>query len=165
MRDKRTTDRYIVATDGFRYEGLPGQNNYKLIKFSKYAVRIPDQGTTLQQFSQEAIPTQKLWNNYNNRLNKAELQWRISIPLSAFLLAILAVPLSKVKPRQGRYSYLFPAILIYVIYVNMLFVARDWMISTKWLNPPGMWWVHVGLMILILLLFWLRSFNRKRLFA
>lgn len=165
MRDKTTQDRYVVTTDGFRYEGVPGQNNYKLTQFSKYAVRIPGQAAVPQQQFQEAIPTQTLLQDYGNRQNKAELQWRISIPLSAFLLSLLAIPLSKIKPRQGRYSYLFPAILIYVIYVNMLFVARDWMTNPKWTNPLGMWWVHVSLVFVILLLFWLRSFNRKGLFA
>src|SRR6202000_2196053 len=33
----------------------------------------------------------------------AEFEWRLSTPLSTLLLGMLAVPLSRVQPRQGRY--------------------------------------------------------------
>lgn len=149
-RDHANHDRFVVATDGFRYEGAPGHNNYKIIEFSKYAVRLPDHVNGLQHQLQEVIPTGVLWRNYQNQQNAAELQWRFSIPLSAFLLGILALPLSKTRPRQGRYAHLLPAILIYVVYINLLFVGRDWMMQDKtWVSALGLWWVH-GLLIMMI---------------
>ncbi len=158
LRDIKTNSHYVVTTDGFRYEGTPGQNNYKIIQFDKYAVRIPDHVNTLNTQQFDVMPTFLLWQHYyQNKENAAELQWRLSIPLSAFLLAMLAIPLSKTRPRQGRYTHLLPAILIYVIYINLLFVARDWMQTTKWIGHFGLWWVHAGLILMIGFAFLLQS--------
>jgi lipopolysaccharide export system permease protein len=152
VRDAVTHDRFVVATDGFRYEGVPGLLDYKIIQFKKYAIRIPNQELHSLRQVEEAIPTLKLWNNYQDPKNAAELQWRISLPLSLFLLAMLAIPLSQVRPRQGRYAQILPAILIYVIYVNLLFVARDWMEHQYLPNGFGMWWVHGIFLVLVVVL-------------
>jgi lipopolysaccharide export system permease protein len=73
----------------------------------------------------------------------AELQWRFSIPLMVMILTLIAVPLSRVNPRTGKYANLLPAILIYVLYANFMFVARNWIIKDQvpvWL---GMFWLHI----------------------
>jgi lipopolysaccharide export system permease protein len=154
MFDPASKDKFVVAVNGYRYEGTPGQNNYKIIQFKKYAVRVPDQTITSQHQAQEVIPTNLLWKNYfQNPKDAAELQWRFSMPLSAFLLALLAVPLSYIRPRQSRYAQFLPAILIYVIYVELLFLARDWVEQKTVPIGVGVWWVHLLLIFVILLLF------------
>ena len=155
--NKETKQHFLVAEDGYRYEGVPGQNDYKIIQFKKYAVVIPEvQVATIHRHT-EAISTWALWEKDQDAYNAAELQWRISIPLSAFLLALLAIQLSHVQPRQGRYSTLFPAILIYVLYVNLLFVARNW-IEQKTISPYlGMWWVHGAFILIVLGILFYRS--------
>lgn len=170
-RDPKTQDRYVVATDGFRYEGAPGQNEYKIIQFKKYAVRLIEHAMITQQ--EEVLqPTTTLWNQYQDPKKAAELQWRISMPISALVLAMLAIPLSYVRPRQSRYARLFPAILIYIIYINLLFVARDW-IEDKVLSVSlGMWWVHICMLSLVFVLYVMQShknpfrwFLNKKLFV
>ncbi|MBV8801556.1 MAG: LptF/LptG family permease, partial [Gammaproteobacteria bacterium] len=142
MRNPHNHDRFVVAANGYRYEGVPGQLDYKIIQFKKYAIRIPNQEFRSQRQLQEAIPTITLWKKNNDPKSAAELQWRISLPLSLLLLALLAIPLSRIRPRQSRYAHILPAILIYVIYVNLLFVTRDW-IEHAYIPPNiGMWWVH-----------------------
>ncbi len=163
VTDPVSKDSFVVAEDGYRYEGTPGQNAYKIIQFKKYAVRIPDQTMEMQHQAQEMIPTHILWQHYFRDVrNAAELQWRISMPLSVLLLALLAIPLSHVRPRQSRYISLFPAILIYVVYVEMLFVARDWVEQKTVSVGIGLWWVHGILVLLIAMAFiWQCSFVRK----
>ena len=152
--DSVSQDKFVVAIEGYRYEGTPGQNDYKIIQFKKYAVRIPNQAMTSQHQAQEVIPTTLLWQHYfQNPKNAAELQWRLSMPLSVFLLALLAIPLSYIRPRQSRYAQFLPAILIYIIYVELLFVARDWVEQKILPIAVGMWWVHLLLVFLIILLF------------
>ena len=58
------------------------------------------------------------------------------------LLAVLGVLLARTTPRQGRYAKLFMAILVYIIYMNLMTVARAWVEHS--VAPPGlgMWWVH-----------------------
>jgi len=83
----------------------------------------------------------------------AELQWRLSFPISVFILVLLAVPLSRVNPRQGRFAQLFPAILIYIIYANMIFVSRNWLENGEIPWWVGMWWIHGIALLLALWLF------------
>jgi lipopolysaccharide export system permease protein len=82
----------------------------------------------------------------------AELQWRFSVPLMLLTLTLVAVPLSRVNPRSGKYAKLLPAIVVYIIYANFMFVARDWVASGK--IPPwlGMWWLHIAVALLGLFL-------------
>ncbi|HLB57258.1 MAG TPA: LPS export ABC transporter permease LptF [Gammaproteobacteria bacterium] len=157
MQDPLTQDRFMVATDGYRYEGTPGQNDYKIIQFKKYAVRAQNIPISSRHHEQEILPTKTLWQYAYRPASAAELQWRFSIPLSVLLLAFLAIPLSQVQPRQGRYAHLFPAILIYVVYINLLFVARNWIEQGTLPAIVGMWWVHVLLFAFAAFLFVLQS--------
>ena len=78
----------------------------------------------------------------------AELQWRLSMPLGVLTLALLALPVGRVDPRSGRYGRLLVAVLIYVLYVNLLALAQTW--TERGAIPPalGLWWVH-GLVVLL----------------
>jgi lipopolysaccharide export system permease protein len=142
---------FFVTEDGYRYEGSPGQNDYKIIKFKKYAVRIPENEVRITHEENETLSVTQLWNDYSKPQRAAELQWRFSLAISTFILAILAVPMSAVRPRQGRYLSLIPAVLVYVIYIHLLYIARHWV--ERGLVPVsiGMWWVH-GVMLLFVLL-------------
>lgn len=81
--------------------------------------------------------------NNENVAKAAELQWRLSVPLMVFTLTLVAVPLSRINPRSGKYAKLLPAIIIYIVYANLLFIARDFMISGKTPQWIGLWWVHL----------------------
>jgi lipopolysaccharide export system permease protein len=93
-----------------------------------------------------------LWRS-SDPLDQAELQARISGPLSLFALMLLAVPLSRSRPREGRYARLGVGMLIYIIYANTLSIAR--LALERGEVPPwlGLWWVHglLGLVGLTLL--------------
>jgi lipopolysaccharide export system permease protein len=93
--------------------------------------------------------------NSGNTEDLAEWQWRMSTPLSALLLALLAIPLSRSKPRQGRYARMIAAIVIYAVYFNLLDVSRTWVESG---TSPGIWWVPglLGLLVMVLYMPWLR---------
>ncbi len=143
--DERTGQRYLILVNGTRYEGIPGQVEFRTIRFEQHAVRIDTQ-RSYRDPRLRAIPTARLLGA-DGLEEAAELQWRMSIPFSVIPLALLAVPLSRTSPRQGRYSRLFSAILIYIIYANMLGVARSWLERGETPQFLGLWWVH-GLMLL-----------------
>lgn len=151
MIEPASKDRFMVARNGYRYEGIPGQMNYKIIQFDKYAVRLPQVVENSRRQQQESIPTATLWEHYQNPENASEFQWRVSIPLTVLLLGLLAIPLSHIKPRHGRYSQLFPALLIYLVYVNLLFISRSWIEQKILPIGLGMWWVHVLVFTLVLI--------------
>ncbi|HEV2614896.1 MAG TPA: LPS export ABC transporter permease LptF [Gammaproteobacteria bacterium] len=142
--DPTTHDRFVVADDGYRYQGIPGTRNFTIIHFDHYGVRINlpvlDRGDVI-----DSIPTLNLlFPPPGQRLNyAAELQWRLSMPLCIYILTLIAFSLSYVKPRQGRFGKLFPAILIYIIYANFMIVGQDW-ISGGDLTPKlGLWVMHL----------------------
>jgi lipopolysaccharide export system permease protein len=157
-------DDFIVSTNGYRYEGTPGQNDFKIVQFKKYAVRIPKPSANSTREEEEAIPTWKLFHDYHNSASSAELQWRFALPISAMLLALLAIPLSQVRPRQGRYSHILPAILIYIVYVNLLFIARNWVEQNIGLGVLGIWWVHGLLLMLAIVLLVIQRYFQLRPF-
>jgi len=156
-KDPASSDQLFVTANGYRYEGTVGQNDFKIVKFGKYKIRIPQNETQLTHEKSETLTTLQLLADYNNPHHAAELQWRFSISISALILALLAVPLSTVRPRQGRYLMLLPAVLIYIIYVNLLFIARHWVEQGSVSIMMGMWWVHGILLALVIIVAFLSS--------
>jgi lipopolysaccharide export system permease protein len=154
---KHYPDPFFVTADGYRYEGTPGQNDYKIIKYKTYAIRIPQVDSRIIHPEDEAMTTGALWDDYGNPRRAAELQWRFSVGLSVFILALFAVPLSAVRPRKSRFFVLLPAVLIYIIYFNLLAASRHWVEQGVVSIAVGMWWVHALMLAAILILMTIRS--------
>lgn len=140
---------FFVMQDGYRYEGVPGENDYKIIQYKSYAIRLPQAETRIVHPEDEALSVSALWDDYGNPGRAAELQWRFSVAISVVLLAMLAVPLSVVRPRKSRFFILLPALLIYIIYFNLLVVARHWVERSAAVPFLGMWWVHLLMLGLV----------------
>ena len=151
--DPQTHDRFIVAVKGYGYQGVPGTKEFRYIKYDELGVRIQSKPQKTKAKKMEEISTLVLWNNHSgDPAAAAELQMRFSMPLSVLILGLLAVPLSKANPRLGKYATLLPAILIYIFYSNMTFVSKDWV--EKEIIPVfvGVWWLHILMLIVALLL-------------
>jgi len=149
--DKNGRD-YMVMESGTHYEGEPGKAQYKITEYQKYGVYIPgsrDVGTVL---STKALPSIQLWHSDSPR-NQAALQWRLTVPVATLIIAMMALPLSQTTPRSGRYANLGWAILLYLIYSNLLSMSYNWIIKERVPVWIGTWWVHIlALAILLLLL-------------
>ncbi|MCK5524192.1 MAG: LPS export ABC transporter permease LptF [Thiomargarita sp.] len=144
---------YMVLLEGHRYESKPGRLNYVVTEFAEHHIRIPKRLDANQKAEErEAISTLRLLSAKEAAL-QAELQWRLSLPLSVILLAALAVPLSRTSPRQGQYAKILSGILIYLIYNNLLNVAKKWVERGDIVPMIGVWWVHIILLLIILFLF------------
>ncbi len=149
--DKETGDRFIILSNGSRYEGQPGQDNYAIIKFEEHGVRIKERDAAAINYRRYSTPTIDLYRS-DKLSDKAELQSRISSAILCFVLALLAVPLSKTSPRQGRYAKLAIALLLYITYTNLLNVARAWLTKGDISPVLGLWWVHAVMIIVALIL-------------
>ena len=135
-------NRYLILENGYRYDGNPGEANYRAIQYDTYGVLLPKPDVSDDITDREAIPTSELWGSTEAR-PQAELQWRLSLPLLVFIVTLMAVPLSRVNPRQGRFLKLLPAILLYMAYLTILISARSAMEKGKLPAVLGIWWVHV----------------------
>lgn len=150
ITDPMTKDHFVVAQDGYRYEGIPGDKNFTLYHFGEYGVRLNMPVSFVRDSQIDSVPTLQLWrqSSSHNLDYRAELQWRLALPLCVFILTLIAFSLSHVAPRAGRFAKLFPAILIYIIYANFMIVGQDWVSQGQIPSYLGLWILHV-LMLLI----------------
>ncbi len=149
----------LILKKGQRYEGKPGEGGFTLLSFDQHAVRIPEFDLNVDIQDPEFKSTTELLES-KQLPDIAEFQWRISVPIAAILLALLAFPLSVTNPRQGRFAGLAIAIVIYLIYSNLLILAETLVADGKLHTVPGMFAVHAAMLVLVIIL----SF-RKRLGA
>ena len=144
---------FIVAKDGYRYQGTPGKQDFEVTQYKQYGVELPQEEDNLVSQDSDALSSLQLMSNPKHQLRYAtELQWRMALPISVILLAILAQVLSRVAPRQGRFHQIMPAILIYIVYANMIFIGRNWMYHGKTPEWIGLWWIHGALLLFIIFL-------------
>lgn len=152
--DPKTFEDYVVLRDGKKYQGVPGNAAYQVATFEEYKARLPHPSVSIKEDMRTAT-TASLWPlNNPDRVKAAELQWRFSIPIMVFMLTLVGVPLSRVNSRSGKYAKLLPAIIIFIFYANLMFIARDWLAVGKTPAWLGLWWVHVVVAILGFLFIW-----------
>jgi lipopolysaccharide export system permease protein len=164
--DQATGAVSFVLHDGRRYEGVPGDNEFLVVEFDEHGIPIRRKEDAAVVETALSKPTSALLGSALPA-DRAELEWRISVPISVLVLALLAVPLSRSTPREGRYAKLGIGLLGYIIYANVLSIARVWVergVVPDWL---GLWWVHVGAAAFAALLLARQSgaFARSRLVA
>jgi len=141
-------DRYLVAVNGRQYDGTAGQADYRVVNFARYSVRI-EQGEVKAFFpSEKSRSTRELLEN-PTPINRAELTWRVGVPVSALILSMLAVPLSAVNPRTGRFVNVIVAVLVFMIYSNLVSIVQAWVAQQKVGTIVGMWGVHVAMLLLL----------------
>ncbi|TXT26555.1 MAG: lipopolysaccharide export system permease protein [Gallionellaceae bacterium] len=157
-------DRFLVLLDGTRYEGTPGQRDYKIVEFERYAMRIEEVKARKESALPRTLSTLYLLQD-PTPWNIADLEWRIGLPLSALILSLLAIPLSFVNPRAGRSLNLIMALVIYMIYNNMISVTNSWVGQEKMGPVAGLVGIHALMFVLMLLFFFRRLsvFSLRRL--
>lgn len=139
--DEETGSRFLVLERGARFQGLPGELEYSVTEFEAYGLKVAESTATGSE-DEEGMSTQALMRSDDPEL-RALLHWRFSLPLIVPVVTLLAVRLSRVNPRQGRFFHLLPAMMIYILYLGLLIVARDALASGRVPEWIGMLWVHV----------------------
>lgn len=148
---------YLAIQNGHRYSGIAGQANIDQGSFGSYQVLLGGVPLTDVSNQMDALPSQSLlmlWLGKQDRRAAAELQWRLSLPITTLLLGLLALPLGQLPPRQSRYARLISGILIFIIYANSLFLFRAWIGAGTISIIPGMGWAHMCLAVLCAAFYW-----------
>lgn len=148
-------DRFVVLEHGRRYEVEPGTPEFRVMEFERYKVRTEDGEAKPTERSPNRLPITELVLETSNQA-RGELLWRIGMPVSAIILALMAIPLSYVNPRAGRSANMLIAILIYAIYSNMISVSQAWVAQGKLSFWIGVWAAHAVMLVPLLLLFYKR---------
>lgn len=141
-------DHFLVLLNGRRYEGEPGSPEYKIFEFQRYAMRIETAESAERAPTTKTISTWGLLQDPTPR-NLGELSWRVGLPVSALILCLLAIPLSFVNPRAGRSINIMLAILVYMIYSNMLSIMQASITQSRIDVGIGMWGVHIAMLLLL----------------
>lgn len=152
---EKNGDNFLLMINGRRYQGNQEGAEFSTTEFEKYAIRVEAGEARRSAPSTESIPSRELIRN-NNSTNVAELQWRLAMPVSALILALLAIPLSALDPRAGRSANFALAIIIYIIYNNLLNIIQAWVAQGKIGGMIGLWPVHLLFATLVFYMFYRR---------
>ena len=145
--DQESGAKYIVLTEGRRYEGVPGQRDYVVGEFQQYAIRIDEAEEKQAKLSPKQMPTSALIGATDIHM-RSEFEYRIMLPVAVLVFTLISIPLSKSLPRQGIYGSISIAVLLYALFFNLQAISGAWMIAgitPAWL---GRWWVHVVMLLI-----------------
>ena len=157
-------ENYIILLDGKRYEGNRKNNEFTTINFEEYGILIEKDIPSLSAISarvskMEAKKTIDLIGNLSDKKFQAEFLWRLSLPVSSFILIIMAIPLSFNNPRAGRSINIIAAILLFVIYNNAVSISNSLIATGQVSIWVGSWLSHLIFLSIAIYLIYRRSLN------
>ena len=151
--DSEQGQKYLLLKHGKRYVGRPGEGGYEVVEFEEYAQRLPEPDYAVKpKKATDGMTTRELLS-MDTVAARATVQWRFSLPVLVLIVGLMAVPLSRTRPRKGRFGKLVPAILLYMIYLVAVNSARGMSESGDAPVPGLLWLVHSGFFALGILMF------------
>jgi lipopolysaccharide export system permease protein len=151
--DEASGKQVLRLQDGQMYEFASDAEKGKITEFQEANYVISPKQDLRMRYRRKASSTLHLASS-DKLEDIAEFQWRLSTPVSAILLGLLAVLLSHTTPRQGKYAKVMLAVVIFAIYYNVSVVAKNWVEKGTVGQVPGIWWVQLALAVVILFLAW-----------
>ena len=157
--DSESKSIYLRLKDGVRYQGIPGNENINILNFDWYDLEIVSgelQKSIVIYTKIEGKSTLDLIKE-GGRYANAELQWRLSQPITVLILSVIGVFLGKTSPRGGKGVNLLIGIIVFMLYYNGLLIAKS-AIELGQMDPIiGLWGVHLLMVLLLLLLYQFRQ--------
>jgi lipopolysaccharide export system permease protein len=153
QRGAGQAEQLFILYDGRRYEGVPGAADWRIVEFREHGIPVQLPDTKKVKNREEMKSTPALLGSDAPR-DRAELAWRTAIPIMALALMVLAVPIARLRPRQGRFTRVGLAVLAYFLYSNLLAAARVWIEKDAPAGQLGLWWVHLVPLAIAGLLLW-----------
>jgi len=140
--DDETGDLFLVLGPGQRIEGVAGQKNFKFLDYEQHGILIQKKKKPAGKVHSIEKTVAQLWSS-SRISDRVELQWRIAIPMVLVILAIVAVPLSHISPRQGRFGKIGYALVVYLVYINLIVITRAQLEAGVVPMVINFWWVHL----------------------
>ena len=139
--DDTSRDRYLLLENGTRYEGSIGSGDYRRVVFRKLGQRIERQPQRARRDRASAMTYAEL-RDERHPAALAEWQRRLSLPVFTFVAGLLAIGLSRVKPRQGRFARLLPGLGVFVSYYLALSLGQNFIREGALPAWLGNWPIH-----------------------
>ena len=159
FEDPDTGSRFLVLENGRRYEGIPGRGDYRMLRFDRLSQRIETPNIERREAKIRTVSTPQLMRPSNTLSPEraaeyvAELHWRIALPLMTLVATLLAFALSRVRPREGRFARVLPAIGLFILYYLGLLLLKQAIEDGQVPGGIGLWPVHLGFVVIGYILF------------
>jgi lipopolysaccharide export system permease protein len=145
--EEETGSQRLILSAGTRYQNDIKNKEFRQVAFDKYYIQIQDQKVAHKRRKLSAIPTTELYQAQTPETS-AESQWRIAFPLACIIMTLVAVPLSVVNPRQGKFGKMLPALLLFLSYFLLLTAIRSGIERGSVPQYIGLWPVHFTVLVL-----------------
>ena len=145
--------RTLLLEDGYFYDFPRSAQGGNITRFERAEYPLLQAEEPGARYRRKAAPTSRLIGSAQLE-DIAELQWRLSTPLSTILLALLGVPLSRSNPRQGKYAKMGAAVVVFALYYQLFVIAKTWVEKGSVGTWLGIWWVPALMAVLALALLW-----------
>ncbi len=155
--DKNTGNRFLTLENGQATEGGSDTLDFGIMHFSRNDVKLPEQESRIKSEVVEAKRSVDILFSGSVE-HIVEIQWRLAPAIAAVVLGLLAIPLSHSAPSEGRGGRVLLGILAYMVYVNTLYMCRNWLLKGDMPISPGLWWIH--LLALVIALIWMHRQGR-----
>lgn len=149
-------DLFLVLGPGQRVEGKAGQKDFRFLDYEQHGILIKKKSKPAGKVHSVENSVAALWSS-NRMSDRVELQWRIAIPILLVTLAIVAVPLSHIAPRQGRFGKVGYALVIYLVYINLIVMTRAQLEAGVIPMAINFWWVHLIFILFAAVLIYRRN--------
>ncbi len=145
----------LVLEDGYSYQGMHGHakkeaQDVAVQEFKRFEVLIPELSSKPTRPAKFEVLTSELWNSDNSE-HQALLQWRLVTPLGVLVLGLIGLKMSRSGPREGRFAKVFFALVLYIIYNQLLVVGKDGISEGGWPTVIGLWPIPVLFLLLALM--------------
>ena len=137
----------LTLYDGERFEGVPGSAEFRIVRFAEHVVPVQVPPLTDLVRDLEARATASLRQSHDPAA-RAELHWRVTMPVMCLVLTLLAAPLARLRPRQGRYARVWVAVLIFFLYYDLVAIGKTWIARGTVPAAFGLWWTHAVVVLL-----------------
>ena len=158
-KDSKSESIYLRLRDGVRYEGLPGNGNVNILDFDSYDLEIVsgEVQKSISNFTKIESRSSIDLLLEGGVLSHAEIQWRLSQPISIMILSFIGVLLGRASPRTGKGVNLLFGIIIFMLYYNILLVAKN-SVESGQLNPfIGLWSIHIMIILFMIIFYQFRQ--------
>lgn len=140
--------RFVVLKEGSRFTDKEGVR--EKLYFQHLTLRLE---AASDAFAHKALSlsTKELIEEPQPK-HLAELHRRIAGPLSVLILILMIPALAHSRPREGQFNKLIVALILYVIYFNLLGIGQSWIERGRIAPIFGLWWAHAIMLIVGLII-------------
>lgn len=154
--EPETGSRFLILQEGVRYSLPPTGMGVTQLDFGQYTQRISQYQPPELPQQVNMLPIHALFMSDLPQA-RVEWQWRLALPVMLLVMIFVALPFTRVNPRQGRLMALLPVLVCQLLYLGGLMALQDLMMKERWPLWPGLWLLHISFLSFGLFLCWQRE--------